>query len=187
MNALLRLAVTVLALPLLAACVLGLRLASDPPGLVGLRELMREARRDEELRRLERATFRREEARWQVVQELLAGRCGLGEALAAFRELDREWPDCVTPSSQALTGAWASEEERHYWLLTKLVRGLLGERPAELAASLRRLEEDYRQLRAGRPPPSARVELVEGLLQAGDDPARVREVLVGGVRRARWL
>ncbi len=187
MNALLRLAVTVLVLAFLAVCVLGLRFAYDPAGLVGLREIMQGASRGEELQRLERATFRREEARRQVVQELLARRCGLGEALAAFRELDHEWPDCVTPSAKVLKLAWASEEERQYRLITYMVQDLLGERLEELAAVLRRLEEDYGQLRAGRPPPSARVELVEELLQAGDDLARVREVLVGGVRRARWL
>jgi probable HAF family extracellular repeat protein len=153
MNALLRPAVAALVLAPLAVCAFSLRFASDPAGLAGLRHLLREARRDDDLRRLERATLRREEARRQVVQELLAGRCGLGEALGRFRELDREWPDCATPLPKALTGAWASEEERHYWLLTKLVQDLLGERPEELAAALGRLEEDYRQLRAGRPAP----------------------------------
>ena len=154
MNALLRPAVAALALAALPVCVLGLRLAGDPAGLLGLRELLREARRDEELRRLGRATSRREEARRQVVREVIARRCSLGEALAAFRELDHEWPDCGTRSSKLLTGAWASEEERHYWLVTKLVREFLGERPAEAAAALRRLEQDYRQLWAGWPPVS---------------------------------
>jgi hypothetical protein len=40
--------------------------------------------------------------------------------------------------------------ERHYWNITALVRDLLGKRPEEAAAVLRRLEEDYRRPRAGR-------------------------------------
>jgi hypothetical protein len=172
MSALLRPAVAALVLAPLAVCALSLRLAADPAGLAGLRHLLREARRDEDLRRLGRATLRREEARRQVVQELLAGRCGLGEALGRFRELDREWPDCATPLPKVLTGAWASEEERHYWLLTKLVQDLLGERPEELAAALGRLEEDYRQLRAGRPAPPVDLGTLGGTNSRSCSPAR---------------
>jgi hypothetical protein len=132
--------------------------------------VLREARRDEDLRRLERATLRREEARRQVVQELLARRCGLGEALGRSRELDREWPDCVTPSAKALAAAWASEEDRHYWLITQLVQDLLGGRPAEAAAALRRLEEDYRRAARGDTTgisPSTPVETIDRTFKQG--------------------
>jgi hypothetical protein len=149
MKALLRLAVATLVLAALSVCAFGLRFAYDPAGLVGLRELRWEARRNEELQRLERATICRVESRRQVVQEVIAGGCGLGEALARFRELEREWPDYATPSSKVHGQAWHSEEERHYRHLTSLVQDHLGDRPEEAAAALRRLEQDYQQLRAG--------------------------------------
>lgn len=155
MNILLRPAAAALALAGLSVCVFGLRWACDPAGLVGLREVMRVVGRNEDLRRLERATLDRSKARRQVAQEVLARRCSLGEALARFVELEREWPDYATPLTEVMRRAWASEEERQYRLLTNVVEELLAERPEEAAAALRRLEEDYRQLGAGRPSPSA--------------------------------
>ncbi len=151
MNALLRTAVAAVALAALPVCVFGLRLASDPAGLVGLRDMMRAAYRDEELQGLRQATFRRLASQRRVVQEVIARRRSLGEALAAFRDLEREWPDYLEVSRRA----WPSEEERHYQCITGMAQSLLGERPAEAAAALRRLEQEYRQLRAGRPAVSA--------------------------------
>jgi hypothetical protein len=142
MNALLRPAVVVMVLALLAVGALGLRFALGPVDF-------REARRAEELERLERATFRRLESRRQVVQEVIARRCSLGEALAWLRELEREWPDYATPLSQRQGPRWP-EEERHYQQVIAMVQDLLGERPEEATTVLRRLEEDYRRLRAGR-------------------------------------
>jgi hypothetical protein len=150
MSALLRPAVAVLVVAPLAVCAFGLRCASDPAGQVGLRNLMQEADRDEDLRGLMRATLRRNEARRQVVRELIARRRSLAEALARSRELDREWPDYATPRAEEFRQTWTSDEERHYELITALVQDLLRERPTEAAAALRRLEEEYRQLRAGR-------------------------------------
>ncbi len=147
MNALLRLAVAALVLVALPVCAFGLRLAHDPAGLVGLRDVMQSAHRDEELQRLERATHRRLESQRQVVQEVIARRRSLGEALASFRELEREWPDYLEVSRRA----WPSAEERHYQCITAIVQGLLYHRPEEAAAALHRLEEEYRQLRASRP------------------------------------
>ena len=146
MNALLRPAVVVMIVAPLAVCLLGLRFTC---ALADLGELMREARHAEELEWVRRATFRRMESRRQVVQEVIAGRCGLSEALAWFRGLEGECPEyaAVVAKVRARQGP---DEERHYRNITMMVRDLLGERPAEAAAVLRRLEEDYRRLRAGR-------------------------------------
>jgi hypothetical protein len=146
MNALLRPAVVVLALAPLAACLLGLRFGC---GLAGLGELMRESRHAEELQELQRATFRRMESKRQVVQEVIAGRCSLSEAVAWFRGLEGECPEYARVVAK-LCGPPGPDEERHYRNITMMVRDLLGERPEEAAPALRRLEEDYRRLRAGR-------------------------------------
>ena len=146
MNALIRPAVVALALAPLAVCLLGLRFAC---GLAGLGELMREIRHAEELEWRQRATCRRMESKRQVVQEVIAGRCGLGEALAWFRGLEGACPEYATVVVK-VRARQGPDEERHYRNITMMVRDLLGERPAEAAAVLRRLEEDYRRLQAGR-------------------------------------
>jgi hypothetical protein len=148
MGALLRSAVAVLVLLPPAVCVIGLRLACGP---ADFRELVQAVHRDEELQRLHRATFGRLGSRRQAVREVIARRRGLGEALAKFEELDREWPDYVAPLAKVSGPQWP-EEERRYRQITALVQDLLGERPGEAAAALRRLEEDYRQLRPGPAP-----------------------------------
>jgi hypothetical protein len=110
---------------------------------------MREARHSEELEWAQRATFRRMESKRQVVQEVIAGRCSLGEALAWFRGLEGECPEYATVVAK-VRARQGRDAERHYRNITALVWDLLGERPEEAAAALRRLEEDYRRLRAGR-------------------------------------
>ena len=145
MNALLRPVVVALALASLAACLLGLRFAY---GLAGLGELMREIRHAEELEWMQRATFRRMESKRQVVQEVIARRCSLSESLAWFRGLERECPEYAAVVSKRC-GPQGPDAERHYRNITALVQDLLGERPEEAATVLRRLEEDYRLLRAG--------------------------------------
>jgi hypothetical protein len=146
MNALLRPAVGALTVATLAAGLFGLRFAY---GLADLGELMREIRHAEELEWRQRATFRRMESRRQVVQEVIAGRCSLSEAVAWFRGLEGECPEYARVAAK-LCGPPGPDAERHYRNLTALVRDLLGERPEEAAAVLRRLEEDYRRLWAGR-------------------------------------
>ena len=146
MNALLRPTAVVVAVAPLLVCLFGLRFAC---GLADLGELVREAHHSEELEWMQRATFRRMESKRQVVQEVIAERCSLSEALAWFRELEGECPEyaAVVAKVRARQGP---DEERHYRNNTMMVRDLLGDRPAEAAAVLRRLEEDYRRLRAGR-------------------------------------
>jgi hypothetical protein len=107
---------------------------------------MREARHAEELEWAQRATFRRMESKRQVVQDVIAGRCGLSEALAWFRGLERECPEYAAVVSKRC-GPQGPDAERHYRNITALVQDLLGERPEEAAGVLRRLEEDYRRLR----------------------------------------
>ena len=77
------------------------------------------------------------------------GRCGLGEALAWFRGLEGACPEYATVVVK-VRARQGPDEERHYRNITMMVRDLLGDRPAEAAAVLRRLEEDYRRLQAGR-------------------------------------
>ncbi len=154
MHALLRPAVAVLALGTLAVCAFGLRFACDP---VSPREVMEVVRRAGELQQLERAMFRRAESRRQVAQGVIARRCSLGEAIARFRELGRESPKYAAVLSQLSkkqVREWPTEEENDYSYLLGIIQYLLRDRPEEAAAVLRRLEEDYRQLRAGRPAPS---------------------------------
>jgi hypothetical protein len=139
MSAQLRPAVLVMALAPLAVSALGLSFTRGPVDF-------REARRAEELQQLERATLSREESRRQVAQEVLAGQCSLSEAIAWFRDLEREWPDYGTP----LGREWHTDEERHYRHIVVIVRYLLRGQPEEEAAAVRQLEEDYQQVRAGR-------------------------------------
>ena len=146
MNALLRPAVVVLAVAPLAACLFGLRFTC---GLADLGELVREAHHSEELEWMRRATCRRMESKRQVVQEVIAGRCGLGEALAWFRGLEGECPEYAAVVAM-VRGRQGPDEERHYRNIIATAQDLLGERPEEAAAALRRLGEEYRQFRAGR-------------------------------------
>ena len=80
---------------------------------------------------------------------MIARRCGLGKALAWFRGLEGECPEYARVVAK-VCGPQGPDAERHYRNLTALVRDLLGERPEEAAAVLRRLEEDYRRLQAGQ-------------------------------------
>jgi hypothetical protein len=150
MNALLRPAVVVVLVAPLPVCLFGLRIAC---GLADLGELVREARHSEELEWRQRATFRRLEAKRQVVQEVIAGQCSLSEALAWFRELEGECPEYAAVVAK-VCGPQGPDAERQYRNITALVRDLLGERPVEAATALRRLEEDYRRPRAGRQAPA---------------------------------
>ena len=146
MNALLRPTAVVVAVAPLLVCLFGLRFAC---GLADLGELVREARHSEELEWMQRATFRRMESKRQVVQEVIAERCSLSEALAWFRELEGECPEYAAVVAM-VRGRQGPDEERHYRNIIATAQDLLGERPEEAAAALRRLGEEYRQFRAGR-------------------------------------
>jgi hypothetical protein len=141
MNALLRTAVVGFVVGLLTVAVVTLRWtysASDA----------QEQRRVEELDRLREATLHREEARRQAVQEWIAQRRSLAETMQRFQDLDHDWPD--------YHAAWLreklpeSEAERQYRQIVNYVKTVLQGRAEELAAVLCRLENEYRQLQAGK-------------------------------------
>src|SRR5262245_647867 len=112
MNTLLRPAVLLMALAPLAVCALGLPCTWGPADF-------QEARRDEELQRLHRATFRRLEFRREVVQEVIARRCSLAEALALFRWSASGGGRCASPLTFEWPGGgfdWWGRGEPLVWL-----------------------------------------------------------------------
>jgi hypothetical protein len=134
-------------------CVFGLPFACSPE------DSLESSRRKQQLDELHRAVEYRREAREQVVLELIAQRRTLVEAIQEFQELDHEWPDfSAAPPQKPAEGA----QERKYQHIRELVEALLHDRPEELAKVLRRLEQDYQQLHAGRPTPPPATERTEG-------------------------
>jgi hypothetical protein len=103
-------------------------------------------RRREELQRLERATFEREEARRQIVCVWIARQCTLVEMIAKFQEWDHQWPDYS--NSARLT---MEDDKRRYQQIAGYLDEVLHDRPEEVAAILRRLEKEYPRLQAGKP------------------------------------
>jgi hypothetical protein len=97
----------------------------------------------EELGQLERATFHRTETRRQLVKEWMARRCTLAELWTQFQGLDHDWPDY---------SAWAGKEwtemGRKYEQTLNIVEFVLKGQSEELAATVGRLEKEYRQLGA---------------------------------------
>jgi hypothetical protein len=146
MNAVLRQAIVVLVVVLLAVCVFGLRSGYNS---THLRQIIREAYLNEELEQSRGTIFRRIDAREETVRELIAQRCRLRQALARFQELDGEWPEHFAGLSWRHGRTW-SDEEKNYQYIVALVKSLLEDQPEEAAAILRRLEKDYQQLGAGR-------------------------------------
>ncbi len=102
--------------------------------------------RAEGLRQLGQATSARIEARRQAAQEWISQRSTLAETMRRYKELERQWPDYITPQQQYLP----ADEERNYGLILLYVKLILEKRPKELAAALRRLEKDYQQFQADR-------------------------------------
>jgi hypothetical protein len=143
MNAPIRTVVVALVMGLLTLGVFGLRLACFSGEFP-------ESHDSEKFQRLKQATDRRMEARQQAVREYIAQRCTLAETMRRFQELDHEWPDYITPNRKW----WPSDDERYYRILLACVEGILKGQSEELAATLRRLEKDRRQLQVGRRTPS---------------------------------
>jgi hypothetical protein len=138
---------------LLAAGLFALRFACSPADF-------RELRRSEELEQRQRATARRIEARQQVVQELIAQRRTLAEAIAHFQEVDRDWPDYTAELPQRFGWEWVGEEKAYRYILST-VQDLLHDRPEESAAVIGRLDKEYQQLQAGKRAPSVTTERIE--------------------------
>jgi Flp pilus assembly protein TadB len=141
MNALIRTTVVALVVGLLTLSVFALRMLYPP-------NEAQEDRRGEELQRLQRATLHRQEARRQAVQEWIARHRSLAETMERFQELDHDWPDYS--EARLREKLPESDVERHYRLILSYMRAELQGRSEELAAVLRRLENEYQQLQAGR-------------------------------------
>jgi hypothetical protein len=121
-----------------------------PSGHPDLRSPMAaELVRQERLKQQEDALRRRKEAKRRVASEVIAGRCGLAEAIAQFRALDEQWPRS-RPQMQMPRGLTMSEEEWDGQNVLSAVQQVLADRPDEAAAVADRLEKELRQLLAGR-------------------------------------
>ncbi|HEY7312648.1 MAG TPA: hypothetical protein VH643_25005 [Gemmataceae bacterium] len=146
MNTSIRTAIVAVVVSVLAVCVFSLRFACTPADLSAIH-------RNEKLEQLRAATFRRVEVRQRMVRELIDRRRTLAEAIERLEELDREWPDYSEASPRV--PALGTREERSYRYIRADAEEILRDRPEEAAAVLRRLEEEYQQLRAGEPVPSS--------------------------------
>jgi hypothetical protein len=105
--------------------------------------------RSEELRQLHEASYRRLGAKWQIAQEVIAGRRSLAEAMEQFRDLDRQWPD-LRSRIRKPEDLWMSEDEWDGRAVIDQVRQVLADRPDEAAAVAGRLEKELQQLLAER-------------------------------------
>jgi hypothetical protein len=105
--------------------------------------------RNEQLKQLHGASFRRLAAKWQIAKEVIAGRCSLAEALEQFRDLDLQWPDIRTGFTKP-EDLWMSEDEWDGRAVLEQVRQVLADRPDEAAAVAGRLEKELQQLLAER-------------------------------------
>ena len=107
-----------------------------------------ELTRREHLKQLHEASYRRHETKWQIAQEVIAGRRGLTEAIAQFRALDRQWPENFPIQPPEDFGM--SEDEWDGWNVIDFVRQILADHPDEAAAVADRLEKELQQLLADR-------------------------------------
>src|SRR5262249_46673917 len=127
---------------LLAVGVLSLRFACTP---MDFREDLRSA----ELDKMRRANLDRREARDHVVRALIGQRGTVAEAIAHFLELDRQWPEVI---SKVL--AYQFQEERFYQNIRLRVKEMLHDHPEQASIVVRRLEQEYEELRTERQTPS---------------------------------
>jgi hypothetical protein len=105
--------------------------------------------RSEHLKRLREASYRRLGARWQIAEEVIAGRRSLVEAMEQFRDLDRQWPDLRSGIKKPEL-VWMSEDEWDGRAVIEQVRQVLADRPDQAAAVAGRLEKELQQLLADR-------------------------------------
>jgi hypothetical protein len=154
MSKFLRLAAAVLCVGVLAlgvvyfdpACMLTFPHRWDPDKRASMAE---EIARNEQLDQQEAALRRQRQAKRRVAEEVLARRRSLAEAIAQFRELDREWPEFPsapqTPEELGLSAdEWSGRDVLYF------VRLVLADRPDEAAVAGDRLETELQQLLSGR-------------------------------------
>jgi hypothetical protein len=154
MTKLLRLAAGILCLGVLALGVVVFDFAcprTDPSSNDPNRRssMAEEVARHEQLDQLAEAIRRRREAKRQVVEEMIARRRSLDEAIEQFRALDRQWPELgiwITRHEAVLLSPdeWAGRDVLY------VVQLLLMDRPDEAAAVAGRLEKEQRELLADR-------------------------------------
>jgi hypothetical protein len=96
--------------------------------------------RQERMKQWKEATSRRQEAKRHVASEVIAGRCGLAEAIGRFRVLDQEWPPS-RPQMLMPRGLARPEDEWDGRNVLSVVRLLLANRPGEAAAVAGRLAD----------------------------------------------
>jgi len=105
--------------------------------------------REEKLKQLHDATRRREQAKWQVAQEVIARRRNLAEAIEQFQALDRDWPEgrlrFQTPEDFGM-----SEYEWDGWSVIYWVRQVLTDRPGEATKVVGCLEKELHELLQAR-------------------------------------
>jgi hypothetical protein len=143
MIALIRTVIVGCVMALLATSFFAFRYACSPA------DELETIRRREELQRLERATFEREEARRQIVRHWIAGQCTLVEMIAKFQEWDHQWPDY-----SKIARLMMEDDKRCYQQIAVYIEEVLHDRPEEVAAILSRLEKEYSRLKVGKPSPS---------------------------------
>jgi hypothetical protein len=154
MNAMIRPLIVGSFVGLLAAGLFSVRFACSPVDF-------REVDRSEDLEKRHKDTARRFEARQQLVQELIAQRRTLAEAIARFQEVDREWPEYTAALPKRFGREWVGEEKAYRYVLAT-VQDLLHDRPEEAAAVIGRLDKEYQQLQAGkRAPSTVKTERIE--------------------------
>ena len=154
MSKLIRLAAVVLCVGVLAlsvvyfdpACPLTFPAPWDPNRRDSLAEQLA---RNEQLKQLHEASFRRLDAKWQIAKEVIARRRSLAEAIELFRDLDLQWPDIRTGFKKP-EDLWMSEDEWDGRSVIEQVRQVLADRPAEAAAVASRLEKELQKLLAER-------------------------------------
>jgi len=105
--------------------------------------------RGEQLQQLREASYRRFGAKWQIAEEVIAGRRSLAEAMRQFRQLDRQWPDLRSEIKKP-EDLWMTEDEWDGRAVIEQVRQVLADRPNEAAAFAGRLEKELQQLLADR-------------------------------------
>jgi hypothetical protein len=154
MSKFLRLAGVVLCVGVLALGVVAFHFAcprTNPPSQnPNLKSSMaEEVARHEQLAQMMDAIRRRWETKRQVVEEVIAQRCSLAEAIEQFRALDRQWPDLRSGITKA-EALWMSEDEWGGWAVIAQVRQVLADLPDEADAVAGRLEEELRELLADR-------------------------------------
>jgi hypothetical protein len=148
MNQLIRFSSGFLCLGVLGGVILASDLACPPRWDGNRPSLAEERRREEKLREMHEATHRRLQAKREVVEEVIARRRSLTEAIEQFRSLDRQWPEC--PPGPTLEALGISEDELDGLGVLDYVKRVLADRPDEAVKVAGRLEKELKELLAAR-------------------------------------